>query len=257
MTVDKSERRVRAMFAAIAGRYDLLNHLLSAGIDVYWRWRAVRAASREQAGPVLDVCTGTGDLALALSRRFGPEAEIVATDFTHEMLVLGRRKAVRQNVARSITFVEADAQSLPFEDDTFSLVTVAFGLRNVTRTFMGLEEMARICRPGGEVLILEFSRPEAPVLGSLYGWYFRNVLPRVGQLLARNKESAYEYLPDSVSDFPCGRRLAAMMEDAGLTDVRYTPLTLGVATLYRGRKPVDLPGSKPNQQQRPRAVSSP
>lgn len=238
MTVDKSERRVRAMFAEIARRYDFLNHFLSAGTDVYWRWRAVRAAARDVEGPILDVCTGTGDLAFALARRFGPDVRVVGTDFTREMLAIARVKAARRGVAEAdVTFVEADTQSLPFPDDTFGLVTVAFGLRNVTNTLRGLEEMTRVCRPGGEVFILEFSRPELPVLGPFYGWYFRNVLPRIGQLLARNRQSAYEYLPESVGEFPTGLALAALMEDCGLTEVRYSPLTFGVATLYRGRKP--------------------
>ena len=238
MPVDKSERRVRAMFAEIAGRYDFLNHVLSAGTDFYWRRRTVRAAFDVADGPVLDICTGTGDLALALKRRF-PAAEIIGTDFTHEMLVIARRKAGRRVPGGGITFVESDAQALPFPDDSFGLVTVAFGLRNVTDTARGLDEMVRVCRPGGEVLVLEFSRPEVPILGGLYGWYFRNLLPRVGQLVARNRQSAYDYLPESVGEFPSGRALADLMERSGLFEVRFTPLTFGVATLYRGRKAMD------------------
>ncbi|HEX6984147.1 MAG TPA: bifunctional demethylmenaquinone methyltransferase/2-methoxy-6-polyprenyl-1,4-benzoquinol methylase UbiE, partial [Planctomycetaceae bacterium] len=224
----------------IARRYDFLNHFLSGGTDVYWRWRTVRAADARTDGPILDVCTGTGDLAIALRKRFAGRA-IVGADFTHEMLLLAGRKAARDATRGSITFVEADAQALPFADDTFGLVTVAFGLRNVTDTGRGLREMARVCRPGGEVFVLEFSRPEVPILGGLYGWYFRNVLPRIGQLIARNRESAYEYLPESVGEFPYGRALAEQMERAGLSEVRYTPFTFGVATLYRGRKPVPVP----------------
>jgi demethylmenaquinone methyltransferase/2-methoxy-6-polyprenyl-1,4-benzoquinol methylase len=241
MSVDKSERRVRAMFAEIAGRYDFLNHVLSAGTDVYWRWRTTRAANARLQGPILDVCTGTGDLALALRKRFGPQVQVVGADFTHEMLVLAVRKAERRGwsgeAPGAVAFVEADAQSLPFADDAFGLVTVAFGLRNVTNTEQGLREMIRVCRPGGEVFVLEFSRPDVPVLGGLYGWYFRKILPRIGQWIARNRHSAYEYLPQSVGEFPNGRALAELMEHCGLSEVRYSPLTLGVATLYRGRKP--------------------
>lgn len=233
MTVDKSARRVRAMFAEIARRYDVLNHLLSAGTDLYWRRRAVRAAAGVE-GPVLDVCTGTGDLAFALRKRFGGQVTVVGADFTHEMLVVAGRKGERRRAG--VVFLEADAQTLPFPDDTFGLVTVAFGLRNVTDTVRGLTEMVRVCRPGGEVFVLEFSRPTAPLLGGLYGWYFRNVLPRIGQLLVRNRQSAYEYLPESVGEFPSGRALAEMMESCGLSEVRVTPLTFGVASLYRGRK---------------------
>lgn len=246
MTVDKSERRVRAMFAEIARRYDLLNHLLSGGTDVYWRSRTVRAAG-PVAGPVLDVCTGTGDLALALRDRLGGGVQVVGTDFTHEMLVLAAQKEKKRRRPGDfeIPFVEADAQSLPFPDGSFGLVTVAFGLRNVTDTMRGLREMARVCREGGEVFVLEFSRPTMPVLSGVYGWYFRNVLPRVGQLLARNRQSAYDYLPASVGEFPSGRALAAKMEECGLAVVRFTPLTLGVATLYRGRKVGSEAASEP------------
>lgn len=239
MAVDKSGQRVRTMFAQIARRYDFLNHFLSAGTDVYWRWRTARAASSAGAGPILDVCTGTGDLAFAFRKQFGNAVSIVGTDFTHEMLVLAKQKSERFAASSQIapvTFLEADAQQLPFADESFALVSVAFGLRNVTDTERGLREMVRVCREGGEVLILEFSRPDVPVLGSVYGWYFRNVLPRIGQLFARNQQSAYEYLPQSVGEFPSGKALAAIMERCGLCDVRCTPLTLGVSTLYRGTK---------------------
>lgn len=241
MSVDKSGRRVRAMFAEIARRYDFLNHLLSAGTDLYWRRRTVRAAG-DVAGPVLDVCTGTGDLAFALRKRLGSQVQVIGTDFTREMLVIAARKDERRRAG--VAFLEADAQALPFADDTFGLVAVAFGLRNVTDTVSGLSEMVRVCRPGGEVFVLEFSRPTAPVLGGLYGWYFRNVLPRVGQLLARNRQSAYAYLPQSVGEFPSGRALAELMGSCGLSEVRVTPMTFGVATLYRGRKVVPTAGAR-------------
>lgn len=247
MTVDKSGRRVRAMFGAIARRYDFLNHFLSAGTDVYWRWRTVHRADPDGDGPMLDVCTGTGDLAIALGKRFGDRRRIIGADFTHEMLTIAGQKAARNGLAGTaatgVTFVEADAQSLPFPDGVFSLVTVAFGLRNVSDTRQGLREMARVCRPGGEVFVLEFSQPRNKMFGAVYGWYFRNVLPRIGQWLARNPESAYEYLPKSVGEFPSGQTLADLMKTCGLTDVRYTPLTFGVATLYRGQKPEPLHGS--------------
>lgn len=235
MTVDKSERRVRAMFAEIARRYDFLNHFLSAGTDLYWRRRAVRAADAGLRGPILDVCTGTGDLAFALRKRFGDGVPVVGTDFTHEMLVIAGEKGRKRQAG--VPFVEADAQSLPFPDDSFDLVTVAFGLRNVTDTTRGLREMVRVCRPGGEVFVLEFSKPTAPVLSGVYAWYFRNVLPRIGQWLAQNRHSAYSYLPESVGEFPSGSDFTALMASNGLTDARATPLTFGVATLYRGRKP--------------------
>ena len=136
-------------------------------------------------------------------------------------------------------------------------MTVAFGLRNVSDTEAGLREMLRVCRPGGEVFVLEFSQPTLPVFGRVYGWYFRNVLPRLGQMIARNRESAYEYLPESVSEFPSGRALAEIMERCGMTDIRLTPLTLGIATLYRGRKPTTTGDAKLAAARRPAFATAP
>jgi len=262
-TVDKSEDRVRRMFGEISGRYDLLNHLLSGGTDIYWRWRTVRKCSPEGNAPILDVCTGTGDLALAFWKRGRGQIEVVGADFTPEMLRIAERK--RDTIVgkvgwdesasptnspdavgladsshptpATLTFVEADTQSLPFEDNRFQIVSVAFGLRNVTDTRRGLREMVRVCQPGGRVCVLEFSLPMNPVLRWLYLFYFRNVLPRIGQLLARNRQAAYNYLPASVSEFPYGPALVAILEECGLTEVTWTPLTFGIATLYIGRKP--------------------
>jgi demethylmenaquinone methyltransferase / 2-methoxy-6-polyprenyl-1,4-benzoquinol methylase len=234
MPVDKSAARVRRMFGEIAPRYDLLNHLLSFNADRYWRWQTVRRAVPLGDGPILDLCTGTGDLALAYARR--TNAPIVAADFCHEMLVIGQKKAAAARLADRVRFVEADAERLPFADSTFQLVSVAFGLRNVTNTDRGLSEMARVCRPAGKVAVLEFSRPRRWPLSSLYRWYFRAVLPRIGQTLARNSSSAYQYLPQSVGEFPVYEQLAARMESAGLEQVTYVPLTFGVATLYIGYK---------------------
>jgi demethylmenaquinone methyltransferase/2-methoxy-6-polyprenyl-1,4-benzoquinol methylase len=241
MPIDKSSDRVRRMFGRIARRYDFLNHLLSLGIDHYWRRRTVRLAPpHPQAGtrplPILDVCTGTGDLALAYWRASGKKASIVAADFCHEMLEIGRRKAARVGAEACITFIEADAQDLPVPDNAFQIVCVAFGLRNVADTDRGLAEMARACAPGGRVAVLEFSTPNRQPFKAVYGWYFRHVLPRIGQFFARGSEGAYEYLPTSVGEFPQGEALTERMRGAGLTDLRRYPLTLGVATLYVGTK---------------------
>lgn len=237
MTVDKSEKRVRQMFGEIADRYDFLNHLLSLNVDRYWRWQTVRRVPTIAGkGPVLDLCTGTADLALAYERASDAETRIVAADFSHPMLVRGYEKSRAGVKPTRVEFVEADAQQLPFAADAFQLVTVAFGLRNVADTDRGLREMARVCRPGGSVAVLEFSIPTAPGLRQAYQWYFRNVLPRIGQALARNRQDAYNYLPASVQEFPAGDALAARMRAAGLAAVRFYPLTFGVATLYVGTK---------------------
>jgi demethylmenaquinone methyltransferase/2-methoxy-6-polyprenyl-1,4-benzoquinol methylase len=248
MPVDKSDRRIREMFGEISGRYDFLNHFLSAGTDYYWRWRCVRAALVSGELPILDVCTGTGDLAVAFWRRAKGRVRVVGADFTHEMLALANRK-VESLPDGAIDFVEADAQRLPFADDRFQIVSVAFGLRNVANTEQGLREMARVCAPGGRVIVLEFSLPRNRLIGGIYGWYFRNILPRLGQVLSRNRQSAYSYLPDSVSEFPSGERLAAMMKSCGLERVTWQPLTIGLATVYVGAKPArsSAPGLNPTQ----------
>ena len=237
MTVDKSGPRVRRMFGEIAGKYDFLNHLLSLNIDRYWRWRTVRTVAPKSGDRILDVCTGTGDLALAYHKATNGEAEIVGADFCHEMLAIGHQKGMKARAGDRLTFIEADTQSLPFPSDRFNIVTVAFGLRNVADTDAGLAEMTRVCSPGGHVAVLEFSSPEWQPFKGIYSWYFRNVLPRIGQMLARNAESAYSYLPESVGEFPQGEALAERMRRVGLTEVSYRPLTLGVATLYVGKKP--------------------
>jgi demethylmenaquinone methyltransferase/2-methoxy-6-polyprenyl-1,4-benzoquinol methylase len=233
-TVDKSGARVRRMFGQIAGRYDLLNHLLSLNVDRYWRWRTVRRVPPQAGQPILDLCTGTGDLALAYRRAAGGQSPVVGADFCPEMLDIAAAKS--RQAGAGIRFVEADAQRLPFRDDEFHIVCVAFGLRNVADPQRGLHEMARVCRPGGHVAVLEFSRPQREPFRALYGWYFRRVLPRIGQAVARNAYDAYRYLPQSVGEFPDGEALCALLRQAGLRDVRHWPLTLGIATLYVGTK---------------------
>ncbi len=238
--LDKRESRIRSMFGNIAPWYDLLNHLLSLNVDRYWRWRTTRLAppvADAAAGPILDVCTGTGDLALAYDRAARQRVPIVGSDFCLPMLVPARQKAQRRQAAERIRFVEADTQQLPFPSNTFQLVTVAFGLRNVTDTDRGLAEMVRVARPGGQVAILEFSRPRNCVLGPLYRAYFRWVLPRIGQLVSRSRDRAYNYLPASVMEFPDGEALAEKLRRHGLVEVRWHPMTFGIATLYVGVKP--------------------
>lgn len=237
MPVDKSASRIRRMFDEISPRYDLLNHLLSFNIDRYWRRATTRRVAPVDGKPILDVCTGTGDLALAYYRRTRGAVAIHGADFSHEMLELAAAKAMRHKVDHGVSFVEADAQRLPYADDRFQIVCVAFGLRNVSDTTRGLQEMTRVCAPGGRVAVLEFSMPRVRPLRAFYGFYFRQVLPLLGQLLARNRHGAYNYLPASVLEFPEGDELARLMTDVGLTKVAWRRLTFGVATLYVGTKP--------------------
>ena len=236
MSVDKSNDKVRSMFAEIAGNYDRMNHLLSMNIDKYWRWRTTRLVQPTGDRPILDMCTGTGDLALAYWKSTDGKIPIVAADFCREMLDIGEDKKDALGINGQVEFVEADAQDLPFPNDEFQIVTVAFGLRNVNDTDQGLREMHRVCADGGKVAVLEFSQPQMQPFKAIYGWYFRNILPLLGRLLARNAANAYDYLPQSVGEFPCGQALADRMVTAGLRNVWFRPLTFGVATLYVGTK---------------------
>jgi demethylmenaquinone methyltransferase/2-methoxy-6-polyprenyl-1,4-benzoquinol methylase len=245
------------MFGEVAGRYDFLNHFLSMHVDRYWRWRTVRRAPPTGSGPVLDVCTGTADLALAYWRAIRrarsaghgsgdrPTAvavgdddavAVVGADFCQPMLQIARRKTAGAGAGEEVVLVEADTLRLPFPNDHFELVSVAFGLRNVADTDRGLAEMTRVCAPGGRVVVLEFSLPTRQPLRAIYGWYFNRALPRIGQLVSGSLGKAYNYLPESVNAFPAGAALGRRMEAAGLTDVTIDPLTGGIASLYVGRK---------------------
>jgi demethylmenaquinone methyltransferase / 2-methoxy-6-polyprenyl-1,4-benzoquinol methylase len=235
--VDKQDERIRRMFGQIAPWYDTLNHLLSLNIDKFWRRTTVQRVPPLGEAPILDLCTGTGDLAFEYERAARPTTPIIGADFTHEMLV--RANVKRQRRTSRVSFTEADAQALPFPAGVFQIVSVAFGLRNVKDYLQGLREIVRVCRPGGRVAVLEFSRPTHWLFGRLYLWYFKYLLPFVGQILSRNRESAYKYLPASVMQFPDGERLAETMRAAGLTNVTFTPFTFGIATLYVGTKPLE------------------
>src|SRR6266545_227510 len=227
------------MFGQIAPWYDFLNHALSLNIDKRWRTKTARLVppGPADAGPILDLCTGTGDLALTYDRAAKGRVPIVTADFCHEMLLRAVPKVEAAGASGRIRFVEADAQALPFPEDTFQIVTVAFGLRNVTDTDRGLAEMVRVARPGGRIAILEFSQPRGWLLGRLYRFYFRWVLPLIGQTISRSKDNAYRYLPASVMEFPDGEALAERLRTHGLVDVHFMPLTFGIASLYIGTKP--------------------
>jgi demethylmenaquinone methyltransferase/2-methoxy-6-polyprenyl-1,4-benzoquinol methylase len=230
---------VRQMFGEIAGWYDFLNHLLSVGIDRSWRRRVTRLARPTSgAGPILDVCTGTGDMALAYwqaSRRM-PEVRVVGTDFCRPMLAIGKTKCRRAGADDRVDLIEADSAGLPFADGMFQIVSVAFGLRNVSDPEAGLREMTRVCAKGGRVAVLEFAMPRVPPIRTLYNWYFYRVLPRIGQSLAHSTQKAYNYLPESVGRFPQGEALARLMRAAGLKEVEIHYFTFGIAALYVGKK---------------------
>lgn len=235
--VNKSDESVRRMFGEIAPNYDRLNHLLSCNIDRYWRTLVADRLPLAPGDRVLDVCTGTADLALAIWRTTRGECPIVGTDFCPEMLEFGRRKIGKLGIGEDVLqLTEADAQQLPFDDESFQAVTVAFGLRNVADSRIGLREMVRVCRRGGTVAILEFSMPRRQPIKGLYRMYFRHALPLIGRWINRNRSRAYHYLPASVEQFPAYEALAGWLEEEKLREVRIEPLTFGIATLYTGVK---------------------
>ena len=234
LPLDKNASSIQAMFADIAPRYDLLNHLLSMNVDRYWRWRTTHLVPPNPSGMHLDVCTGTGDLALAYHRAGKGALRVVATDFCAPMVKRGHEKA-----AGKLPFLVADTMRLPFPTNMFQTVTVAFGLRNVSNTLAGLREMARVCRPGGTVAVLEFTTPQMWPLRPFYLWYFRTILPLIGRWVSGSSDFAYSYLPASVATFPEREALAAIFNEAGLTSTTWRSLTFGIATLYWGRKPTD------------------
>ena len=236
MILDRPSERIRQMFGQIARRYDFLNHLLSLGRDRRWRRKMVKLVPPTDDGPILDVCCGTADLALAYHRVNRDKVPIVGVDFCHPMLQRAKKKCRRKKAGKQITLIEADARQLPFLDDTFQIVCVAFGLRNVNNPSDGLREMVRVCRPGGRVAVLEFSMPTMWPFRTVYKFYFHHILPRVGQILARNRFKAYCYLPASVGRFPQDEAMVQRMRHTGLRKVKYRRFTFGIVSLYTGEK---------------------
>jgi len=233
-----SEKRIQNLFAAVAYHYDFLNSLLSLRRDSAWRRETVKASGVDLRSKVLDVCTGTGELALAYADKIGAEGFVIASDFCFEMLVIGDEKVERKERGTGTSFLAADTLILPFLDDTFDVVSVGFGIRNVSDLEMGIREMARVAAPGGRVVILEFTQPVNPLFRSLYYFYFTKILPFVGNLISRSQDDAYGYLPRSVMKFPNCEALKAVMEQCGLTDVRFYRKTFGIVSIHVGKKPM-------------------
>ena len=242
MTETMQAHRIKNLFSAIARYYDFLNSLLSLKRDKMWRRETVKVSDVEPTSKVLDVCTGTGELALAYSDKIAADGFVIGSDFCFEMLVIGNRK-LQQPVGavsnRTTNFLAADTLILPFLDNTFDIVSVGFGIRNVSDLEMGIREMVRVAAPGGRVAILEFTQPVNPLFRSLYYFYFTKILPFVGNLISRSKDDAYGYLPRSVMKFPDCDTLKAVMEQCGLTDVRFYRKTFGIVAIHVGKKPKD------------------
>lgn len=212
------------MFGAIARRYDLANHTLSCGIDFYWRKRAANIVASWCPSKILDLATGTGDLALALQKKLPNAVELIGVDFLPEMVQLAQRKGVRKTIV-------ADAMKLPFPDSSFDCVTIAFGLRNMENWKGALVEMSRVLKRDGHLLVLEFSLPTTPIVRAIYRFYLHNCLPSLGSLLT-GKKSAYDYLGDSIEEFPNGHAMIDLIQASGFARAKLQPMTYGIATIY-------------------------
>ncbi len=227
-------RTIAEMFSSIAPRYDFLNRLLSLGTDRRWRREAVGWIKPEEGGIHLDVATGTADVALEILRQKGNGALVAGVDLSADMMRIGAAKASHAGHAGRLAFVLAPGEELPFRDDAFDSASIAFGIRNVPDRARGLREMCRVVKPGGRVVVLEFSQPASPLFGALYRLYFTRVLPWLGGLISRR--SAYTYLTDSVLEFHPPGEFAQMMRNAGCDPVTFRPLSRGIVTLYIGVK---------------------
>jgi demethylmenaquinone methyltransferase / 2-methoxy-6-polyprenyl-1,4-benzoquinol methylase len=233
--ISKSPERIAGMFDAIAGRYDFLNHFLSAGIDRQWRKQAIRALELTGRERVLDLCTGTADVAIAAQTAKPGSAGVVGVDFSDAMLRIGHEKVRRAGLERKIMLVRGDATRIPAADHTVDRITVAFGIRNVENTAAACGEMYRVLAPGGRIAVLEFAVPTFPGIRGAYLWYFNHVLPCVGRLISRH-DAAYSYLPESVGAFATPDEFVKLLRQAGFVEISAVPLTFGVVFLYAARR---------------------
>ncbi|MBK7382706.1 MAG: bifunctional demethylmenaquinone methyltransferase/2-methoxy-6-polyprenyl-1,4-benzoquinol methylase UbiE [Flavobacteriales bacterium] len=232
-SADGSKReQVEHMFDAIAPKYDLLNRLCSLGVDQGWRRKVIRRVLREPVEHLLDVATGTGDLAILAAKKI---PSVVGVDISEGMLAHGREKVKERGMEDRITLQRADAASLPFANGTFDAITVAFGVRNFEDLERGIRDMVRVLKPDGRLFVLEFSKPKNTILGSLFRFYFHRVMPAIGRMVSKDN-AAYTYLPKSVDAFPDGEDFLKILEACGLREAKAEPLTGGISTLYSGRK---------------------
>lgn len=232
-STDSKKVQVEAMFDNISGKYDFLNHFLSFSLDKYWRRSAIELLKGDRPEMLLDVATGTGDMVKA-ALRLAP-SKITGIDLSEGMLQVARKKKFPSSKSTLIEFVKGDSEDLPFPDQSYDAVTVAFGVRNFENPVKGLSEMLRVLRPGGKLVVLEFSKPVVFPFAQIYRFYFRYILPFFGKMLSKDK-SAYSYLPESVSLFPEGNRFVDLLDEAGYRECHFRPLTFGVVTLYTGIK---------------------
>ncbi len=227
------KQQVARMFNNIAWRYDFLNHFLSFGIDHYWRQQAINELKKSHPQLILDVATGTGDLAIT-ALQLNPK-KVFGVDISSDMLEIGRKKLLKKNLQNKIELLEVDSEKLIFEDNKFDAITVGFGVRNFENLEKGLSEMRRVLKPGGTLVVLEFSQPKSAVLRGLYTFYSTKVTPFLGKLISKDK-AAYTYLHESVSAFPFGKDFTNILEKTGYQNTNIRPLTFGIATVYTAEK---------------------
>jgi demethylmenaquinone methyltransferase / 2-methoxy-6-polyprenyl-1,4-benzoquinol methylase len=230
---ESKKAQVATMFNNISKRYDLLNHLLSMGIDKYWRRRAIKLLKKEKPETVLDIATGTGDFAIA-TLKANPK-KITGVDISEGMLGVGKKKINKLNLDKTIELKYGDSENLPFEDNSYDAVTASYGVRNFENLKQGLTEMLRVLKPGGILVILEFSKPKSFPFKQLFNFYFRFILPIIGRLISKDK-SAYTYLPESVKAFPEGEDFINILNELGYKQTRCIPLTFGISSIYTGKK---------------------
>ena len=237
-TVDAKEKagRVAGVFHSVADNYDLMNDLMSAGIHRLWKHTTIEMSGVRKGHKVLDIAGGTGDLAAKFSKIVGSEGSVVLADINESMLKVGRDRLIDRGITENVTFSQADAQYLPFPDNTFNVITIAFGLRNVTDKDMALRSMLRVLKPGGKLLILEFSKPTSSLLSKIYDTYSFNVLPKLGKAFANDSDS-YKYLAESIRMHPDQSTLLQMLDSAGFGNTDFHNMTRGVVALHRGIKP--------------------
>lgn len=236
VNVEEKAGKVAEVFHSVASNYDLMNDLMSGGIHRLWKRVTIEMSGVRPGHKVLDIAGGTGDLAAKFSRIVGPEGTVVLADINDSMLKVGRDRLVDRGITENVRFFQADAQYLPFPDDTFDVITIAFGLRNVTDKDMALRSMLRVLKPGGKLLVLEFSKPPNPLLSKIYDGYSFSVLPKLGKLFANDADS-YQYLAESIRMHPDQDTLLGMMNQAGYENTDYHNMTGGIVALHRGVKP--------------------
>ena len=233
---EEKVKRVADVFHSVAGKYDLMNDLMSGGVHRLWKRITIEQSGVRTGHSVLDIAGGTGDLTMRFSRLVGPSGKVVLADINDSMLKVGRDKLLDKGVTGNVEFVQANAECLPFPDNTFDVITIAFGLRNVTDKDAALRSMARVLKPGGKLMVLEFSKTDNPLLTKVYDFYSFNILPQMGSMIAGDADS-YRYLAESIRMHPDQETLKAMMQGAGLTQCKYQNMTGGIVALHTGIKP--------------------